>query len=77
MIIKFLLGDVTKVHVLESMLDEEDSTNAFIWRQYPEYDEFRRLNMGMEVDIWLSIDSTLLPVPDSALIGEDTEIVHE
>ena len=61
----------------ESMLDEEDSTNAFIWRQYPEYDEFRRLNMGMEVDIWLSIDSTLLPVPDSALIGEDTEIVHE
>jgi len=61
----------------ESMLDAEDSANAFIWRQYPEYDEFRRLNMGMEVDIWLSVDSTLLPVPDSTLFGSDTEIVYE
>jgi beta-lactam-binding protein with PASTA domain len=61
----------------ESMLDAEDSANAFIWRQYPEYDEFRRLNMGMEVDIWLSVDSTLLPVPDSTLTGEDTEVLNE
>jgi beta-lactam-binding protein with PASTA domain len=61
----------------ESMLDEEDSASAFIWRQYPEFDEFRRLNMGMEVDIWLTIDSTLLPLPDSTLIGEDTELLNE
>ena len=61
----------------ESMENEEDSALAFIWRQYPEYDEFKRLNMGMEVDIWLTIDSTLLPQPDSTLFGEDTEIVHE
>ena len=61
----------------ESMDDAEDSAQAFIWRQYPEFDEFRRLNMGMAVDVWLTVDSTLLPVPDSALFGEDTEIVHE
>lgn len=61
----------------ESIEDEEDSTQVFIWRQYPEYDEFKRLNMGMEVDIWLTIDSTLLPVPDSTLFGDDREIVHE
>jgi len=61
----------------ESMENEEDSALAFIWRQYPEFDEFKRLNMGMEVDIWLTIDSTLLPQPDSTLFGEDTEIVHE
>ncbi len=61
----------------ESMLDAEDSALAFVWRQYPEFDEFRRLNMGMEVDVWLTVDSTLLPVPDSTLFGEDTEIVHE
>ena len=61
----------------ESMDDAEDSAQAFIWRQYPEFDEFRRMNMGMEVDIWLTVDSTLLPVPDSTLFGEDTEIVHE
>ena len=61
----------------ESMENAEDSSNAFIWRQYPEFEEFSRLNMGMEVDIWMSIDSTLLPQPDSILLGDDTEIIHE
>ena len=61
----------------ESMETAEDSSAAFIWRQYPEFEEFSRLNMGMEVDIWLTIDSTLLPQPDSILFGDDTEIIHE
>jgi beta-lactam-binding protein with PASTA domain len=61
----------------ESFLEAEDSTGAFVWRQYPEFDEFRRLNMGMEMDVWLSLDSTLLPMPDSTLLGDDTEIVDE
>jgi len=61
----------------ESMENAEDSSAAFIWRQYPEFEEFSRMNMGMEVDIWLSIDSTLLPQPDSILPGDDTEIIHE
>ena len=61
----------------DSIEDEEDSAQVFIWRQYPEFDEFKKLNMGMEVDIWLTIDSTLLPLPDSTLFGEDTEFVNE
>ena len=61
----------------ESMENAEDSSAVFIWRQYPEFEEFSRLNMGMEVDIWLSIDSTLLPQPDSIFPGDDTEIIHE
>lgn len=61
----------------DSMENAEDSSAAFIWRQYPEFEEFSRLNMGMEVDIWLSIDSTLLPQSDSILLGDDTEIIHE
>lgn len=61
----------------ESMENAEDTSAAFIWRQYPEFEEFSRLNMGMEVDIWLSIDSTLLPQPDSILLGDDTDIIHE
>lgn len=61
----------------ETVMDEEDSLAAFIWRQYPDYEEFQRLNMGMEVDIWLTADSTLMPVPDSVLFDEDREIVHE
>jgi beta-lactam-binding protein with PASTA domain len=61
----------------KSMESAEDSASAFIWRQYPEFEEFSRLNMGMEVDIWLSVDSTLLPQPDSSLLDVDTETIHE
>jgi len=60
----------------ESMENAEDTAAAFIWRQYPEFEEFSRMNMGMEVDIWLSADSSLLPQPDT-LLGEDTELIHE
>jgi hypothetical protein len=61
----------------DSIENGEDSAGAFIWRQYPEFDEFRRMNMGMELDIWLSLDSALLPIPDSSLFGDDTEYVNE
>jgi beta-lactam-binding protein with PASTA domain len=60
----------------ESMENGEDTAAAFIWRQYPEFEEFSRMNMGMEVDIWLTTDSSLLPQPDT-LFGEDTELIHE
>lgn len=60
-----------------SFEEAEDSTGAFIWRQYPDYDEFRRLNMGMEVDIWLTLDSTHMPLPDSSLRGGDIERMNE
>ena len=49
----------------DSIETAEDSMAAFIWRQYPEYDEFKRIRMGSEVDLWLSVDSTLLPQPDT------------
>ena len=55
----------------ESFENAEDSTGALIWRQYPDYDELKRLNMGMEVDIWLTLDSTLVPRPDSIPPGGD------
>ena len=61
----------------ESFQEAEDSSGAFVWRQYPEFDEFRRLNMGMEMDIWISLDSTLLPEPDSTRLGDDTDFVDE
>jgi eukaryotic-like serine/threonine-protein kinase len=68
------LGAITYDKSLE---DTEDSSAAFIWRQYPDFDEFKRLNMGMEVDIWLTLDSTLLPLPDSTFEGDDTDRMNE
>lgn len=61
----------------ESFNEAEDSTGAFIWRQYPDYDEFKRLNMGMELDIWLTLDSLRMPHPDSILLGDDIELMDE
>jgi beta-lactam-binding protein with PASTA domain len=61
----------------ETVLDMEDSAEAFIWRQYPEYDPFNRLNMGLEIDIWLTVDSTLLPLADSLLFDEVADSEYE
>ncbi len=61
-----------------SILTGVDSLTAFIWRQYPEVKGRDRLNLGMEVDVWLTVDSTLLPVPDSALFDQaDFEYENE
>ena len=60
-----------------SFEEAEDSSGAVIWRQYPDYDEFKRLNMGMEMDIWLTLDSTRIPLPDSPLHGDDIERMDE
>jgi hypothetical protein len=49
-----------------SMKTEEDSTSAFIWRQRPVFQEGNRLQLGANVDVWLTIDSTKLPQPDSS-----------
>ncbi len=59
-----------------SFEEAEDSAGAFIWRQYPDFDEFKRLNMGMEMDIWLTLDSTRMPQADSTL-GDDIERMEE
>jgi len=61
----------------ESMEDAEDSSMAFVWRQYPEFDELERLQMGMEVDVWVTVDSTLLPVSDTVKAVEETELLNE
>lgn len=61
----------------ETILDMEDSAAAFVWRQYPEYSAFNQLNMGLEIDVWLTIDSTLLPLPDSILVNDVADTDYE
>lgn len=43
----------------------DDSLNAFVWRQRPEYSEDLQIRLGSIIDLWLSLDSTLIPVPDT------------
>ena len=47
-----------------SIENEEDSLNAFIWKQRPIFDTETLINLGSTVDIWLTVDSTKLPQPE-------------
>lgn len=42
-----------------------DTIFAFVWRQQPEAVEEVRLQLGSNVDLWVTVDSTKLPQPDS------------
>ncbi len=63
----------------QSVQNEEDSLHAWVYRQNPDYDGFTRINKGMEVFVWMTVDSTLLPVTDTISTGlnEDAESDNE
>jgi len=47
-----------------------DSLFAFVWKQNPPVEGEVRLQLGSSVDIWVTVDSTRLPQPDSLTITE-------
>lgn len=55
-----------------SVADADDSVNAFVYRQNPEYKESARLQLGSAVYIWLTIDSTKLPVDSTMIVKADS-----
>ena len=54
----------------ESVTNGEDSMNAFVWKQIPEYSPNARVPVGTPMYIWLTIDSTKLPVDTLNLTPE-------
>lgn len=59
----------------ETVLTGEDSIQAIVWKQNPEFDEKNTIQLGSPVYLWLTLDSAKLPVPDtvSVLIPEFDE----
>ena len=49
----------------ETVENMDDSLQAFIWKQNPEFDEDKLTPLGSPVYIWLSLDSLRLPRPDT------------
>ena len=47
----------------------DDTAMAFVWKQRPVYDKDNEIliNLGSTVDIWLTVDSTKLPLPEEVL----------
>jgi beta-lactam-binding protein with PASTA domain len=52
---------------------EEDSLLAFVYRQDPPYSDESLINKGIEVFVWMTLDSTLLPEQDSTLLLPQAE----
>ncbi len=44
----------------ESIIDRTDSIEAKVWRQYPSYRENKMIRLGSTIDLWLTVDSTIL-----------------
>jgi len=56
----------------ETVQTLEDSSGAFVWKQNPEYDEKSLIQLGSPVYIWLTLDSSKLPLPDTSIV-----IIHD
>lgn len=60
-----------------SVENEEDSLAAFVYRQNPEYDGYSSINKGSEVFVWMTTDSTLLPVVETLETEEIRDGAYE
>jgi beta-lactam-binding protein with PASTA domain len=48
--------------------NEEDSSNAVVWQQYPPYEKNKEVKLGTYIDLWITVDSTKLAESDSVQI---------
>ena len=55
-----------------TIISGEDSLNAFVYKQNPEFNEESSLQLGSAIYLWLSIDSAKLPVDSTLLIISDS-----
>ncbi len=54
----------------KSIVSGLDSLFAFVWKQWPDVTEEVRLQLGSNVDIWVTVDSTKLPQAATLLLEE-------
>lgn len=54
----------------QSIISGLDSLFAFVWKQSPVVEGEVRLQLGSNVDLWVTVDSTRLPVTDTLEIDE-------
>ena len=50
----------------------DDTLNAFVFKQNPEYKETATLQLGSGIYLWLSVDSAKLPVDSTLIVTPDT-----
>jgi beta-lactam-binding protein with PASTA domain len=55
-----------------TIVSAKDSTNAFVYKQSPDYREDATLQFGSSIYLWLTVDSTKLPVDSTIINMPDT-----
>ena len=55
-----------------TILTAEDTLNAFVYKQNPEFKDDATLQYGSSIYIWLTVDSLKLPVDSTLIIVSDT-----
>jgi eukaryotic-like serine/threonine-protein kinase len=55
-----------------SILSRNDSLNAFVYKQNPEYKDDASLQLGSAIYLWLTVDSAKLPSDSTLLTVPDT-----
>ena len=48
-----------------SINNKKDSSEARVWKQYPQYHRDRKIQLGSYIDLWLTVDSAKLPRIDT------------
>ena len=56
-----------------TIVSEEDRINAWIYQQRPENGPDARLPLGSSIDVWITLDSTKIPVLDTLTIITNDE----
>lgn len=56
----------------KSVINADDSLAAFVYKQNPEFTDESTLQLGSAVYIWLTVDSTRLPVDSTLIVLPDT-----
>jgi eukaryotic-like serine/threonine-protein kinase len=64
-----------------SVTTDADTLKAFVYRQIPEYKETSTLQLGAGIYLWLTVDSSKLPVDSTTVVipvaGQDTVFKEE
>jgi beta-lactam-binding protein with PASTA domain len=52
-----------------TIVSADDTTNAFVFKQNPEFNESANLQLGSAVYLWLTVDSAKLPVDSTMVVA--------
>jgi eukaryotic-like serine/threonine-protein kinase len=55
-----------------TIVSGDDTSNAFVFKQNPEFNETTKLQLGSALYLWLTVDSAKLPVDSTMVAARDT-----